>query len=93
MNGQIVSSSDPKNVWIQDDYKRIGGLPHQTRWVYDSDVSVDQYDAAPKTEKAGVVPVTEGFANPEWLEGRSQLLAGALFLTLAFGLVLTTRSN
>ena len=93
MNGQIVSSSDPKNVWIPEDYKRINGFPHQTRWVYDSDISVEKYDAAAKTEKAGVLPVTEGFANPNFLEGRTQLLAGILFVTLAFGLVLTVRSK
>lgn len=88
LDGHIASSSDPKNVWIKDDYKRINGFPSQTRWIYDSDMSMEDYDAAKKTEKAGVVPVTEGFRS----QGRDSVFAGILFAVLAFGIIATIKS-
>ena len=88
LNGQIGSRHDPKNIWITDDYKRINGIPHQTRWVFDSYEEMDAFDAAPKTEQAGVLPdtgdfATEGFRN----QGKSQIAAGLLFAGLMFGLI------
>ena len=88
MEGRIASKSDPNNVWIKEDYRRINGLPSQTRWVYDSDISMDEYDAANKTEKAGVVPVTEGFRS----QGRDSVFAGILVAVLALGIIATIPS-
>lgn len=89
MEGRIQSRSDPSNVWITEDYKNINGVPHQTRWVQDSYVDMEQYDAAPKTEQAGTLPATgdfptEGFRNPV----NSHIAAGALFAALMFGLII-----
>ena len=86
MEGNIQSRSDPKNVWITDPYRRRGdNLPYQTRWVYDSGVTQEQYDAAPKTQQAGVLPETEGFCNVGD-SNKTMILAGLLFAALLVGL-------
>lgn len=83
MNGRTHSAYDPSNVWIPDPWKPVGGQPSQTRWVFDRYVTMEQYDATPKTEKAGVLPLTEGFANKD----ASTLAAGMLFAALFIGVV------
>lgn len=81
MNGEVRSSFDPNNVWIPDNYKVVDGVgPTQTRWVYDSDVTMEQYDADAKTERPGVLP--EGFRN----QG-ANLTAGVLFAALCLGMI------
>lgn len=80
--GSVKSSFDPNNVWIKDPYKLKDGMPHQTRWVFDKYISMDEYDAANKTEKTGELPATEGFANPD-----HHLAAGILFAALFMGFV------
>lgn len=87
MNGRVRSGFDPSNVWIKEDYKVINGQPHQTRWVFDSFVSMEQYDAAAKSERAGVLPQTEGFQGSLGLN-RSQLFAGVLLSALVAGFLL-----
>jgi hypothetical protein len=79
-NGQPVR-------WIGNgaagEYKLIGGVPHQTRWVFDKYISQEEYyDKSPKTEKAGTIPTTEGFENTT-----SCITAGALFAVLFLGTV------
>lgn len=89
MNGQVRSGFDQNNVWIKDDYKVINGLPHQTRWVFDSYESMDQYDAAAKTEQAGVLPQTEGFMDSHIYSKRTQIIsAGILLSALIMGFIL-----
>jgi tetrahydromethanopterin S-methyltransferase subunit F len=88
LNNHIQSQSNPKNVWVTDEYKNINGVPHQTRWVHDSYVEMDAYDAATKTEMPGVLPPTgdfptEGFSN----QRKSQVAAGILFAVLMLGLM------
>lgn len=77
-NGQFVR-------WIEDsEYTLIGGRPHQTRWVFDKYISMDEYAKTPKTEKAGVPKSqTEGFTNPS----SHRVVAGALFAALFLGTV------
>ena len=72
--------------WVEGPYKLIGGKPNQTRWVFDSYISQEEYDAAPKTEKAGVVPETEGFSNSN-SNSNSNLSAGLLFAALFMGII------
>jgi hypothetical protein len=62
------------------DYKMIGGKPHQTRWVFDKYITQEEYDQTPKTEKAGVVPRTEGFENPTCQRVAAGVLFAAVFL-------------
>ena len=83
MNGQTHSAYDPSNVWIPDPWKPVGGQPSQTRWIFDRYVSMEEYDATSKTEKAGVLPPTEGFAD----NTTSKVAAGVLFAALFFGVV------
>jgi hypothetical protein len=99
--GRIASPFDSSDVWIKSptrlksvgdgQYKGVSGgvKPHQTRWVLDSYISQDEYAATPKTEQAGVLPVTEGFSNPD----SSKLAAGILFALVLFGVVLTVPKN
>jgi hypothetical protein len=75
MNGALRSSFNPANVWIKDsDISLVNGAPSQTRWVFDSYVSMDQYDADPKVE---------GFsANLS----SAQIAAGILLAALCVGM-------
>lgn len=80
--GNVRSSYDPNNVWITDNYKVRDGMgPSQTRWVFDSFIGMEEYDATPKTEQSGVLP--EGFQNPG-----ANITAGVLFATLCIGMLL-----
>ena len=88
LNGNVRSSFDKNNVWITEPYKVIRGLPHQTRWVFDKYISMDQYDDTTKTEKEGALPATEGFANPH-----NSIAAGVLFATLFLGFVAYTSKH
>jgi hypothetical protein len=68
-------------------YRLINGKPHQTRWVFDKYISQEEYEKAPKTEKAGAVP--EGFQNPS----SDRVIAGALFAALFLGTVVWVKSR
>ena len=83
LKGQVGSNYDKSNVWITDPYKVVGGAPSQTRWVLDKYISQEEFDAAPKTEKAGVIPDTEGFA----VNSGNPVAAGILFAALFLGFV------
>jgi len=86
MKGQVRSAFDNSNVWITDPYKQVGGAPSQTRWVFDKYVTQEEYDAAPKTEKAGTLPETEGFV----VNSSNTIAAGVLFAALFLGMVAWT---
>jgi hypothetical protein len=81
LNGSVKSSFDPNNVWIKDAYTLVNGKPHQTQWVFDKYISMEEYDAAKKTE--AVPPVKEGFGT----ELGAELSAGILFALLFLGIV------
>ena len=83
MNGRTHSDYDPSNVWVPDPWKPVGGQPSQTRWVFDRNVSMEDYDAAAKTEKPNVLPPTEGFVD----NNTSKVAAGVLFAALFLGVV------
>lgn len=80
--GNVRSSYDRANVWIKEPTKNIGQLPHQTRWVFDSWISMEDWDNEPKLYNRGDVPITEGFSNPLH---SSQIAAGVLITLLAIG--------
>ncbi len=95
--GRVKSRHDPKNVWIKDKYQTIRGQPHQTRWVFDKWISMEEFDAAPKTEAPRTdgkkEPFTNFIGNEQTLEEfndflpSSQLAGGALLAILAVGLL------
>jgi len=101
LEGHVASRLDPKNVWITDDYKTLpvseyairtyglkGGVrPHQTRWVLDKLVNMETYDKAPKTERAGVLPKTEGFRGTGEMDEniRVKIAAGVLLAAIVIG--------
>jgi hypothetical protein len=91
LRNSVRSRYDKNNVWITDSWNSINGTPAQTRWVMDKYISQEEYDATPKTEKAGQPPATggsfsEGFlgSNPE-----NKVAAGLLFTALFLGIVAT----
>lgn len=99
-NGNVRSPYDANNVWIAQPTRSVrvnrGALPHQTRWVLDRYVGQKEYEATPKTERAGVVPPTDATSNmPEGFVGStdstSAVAAGVLFAGLFLGVVLATR--
>jgi hypothetical protein len=47
--GRLKSDYDGA-IWVDGPVKFINGIPHQTRWVYDSDISQEEYEKTPKTE-------------------------------------------
>jgi hypothetical protein len=81
LNGNVKSTFDPNNVWIKDPYTLQNGRPHQTRWVFDKYISMDEYDATKKTES-----VVEGF-------DQNQYAAGILFAALFLGFVAWNARN
>jgi len=83
LKGQVRSGFDPSNVWVTDPYKVVNGAPSQTRWVMDKYITQEEYDAAPKTEKPGVLPNTEGFSG----DSGNKIAAGVLFAALFLGAV------
>lgn len=86
LRNAVRSHYDPKNVWINEPVKMQGATPVQTRWVFDKYLTQEQWDAAPKTEKTGVIP--EGFTDYH-SGGVSKVVAGVLFAALALGIIAT----
>ena len=84
LKGKLRSSYDSSNVWVKEPTRQGGdGRPHQTRWVFDKNISQEEYDNTPKTEKAGTLP--EGFTD-----GRAHanpVAAGVLFAGLLLGVL------
>jgi len=89
LKGKLRSSYDSNNVWVAEPTKQGGdGRPQQTRWVFDKNVSMSEYDNTPKTEKAGKLP--EGFQD---VRGASPVAAGVLFAALFLGVVVWTSNR
>lgn len=77
MNGKLVGYDG--NRWISDPVQMVNGRPHQTRWIYDSDMTQDAYNATPKTE---------GFSL-----NSSHIAAGVLCASLILGTMLVVKSK
>lgn len=75
--GRIKSDYDG-TVWIQGNVAYQNGRPHQTQWVYDADISQEEYDKTPKLE---------GFASSGG-PGVQTIAAGILLTALAVGFAL-----
>jgi hypothetical protein len=88
MRNRVRSDYNPANVWIDQPVQMRGGEPTQTRWVLDKYISQEAWDAAAKTEKAGVLP--EGFED---YGARNTIVAGALFAVVALGLMATVAAR
>jgi hypothetical protein len=86
--GRVASRYDPKNVWVKDPYKTEGGLPQQSRWVFDSWISKTEFDATAKTETADGA-VKEGFTTLSLKT--SQVAATVLLIGLVGAIVLYRR--
>jgi hypothetical protein len=101
LHGRIQSWYDPNNKYIEGSWERNAwGYPQQTRWVFDSYISQEEYDKAPKTEDAELAAAqakkreedaaaarAEQVATEGFADGRSTLGAGVLFAVLALGLM------
>jgi hypothetical protein len=77
--GKLKSDYDG-SVWVEGPVEYRSGIPHQTRWVYEKEISEDAYN---KTRK------TEGFScgGPEF----PTIAAGILLAALAVGVAITVR--
>ena len=91
LNGSTKSRFDPSNVWIRDPVTMTKTsasegrtLPHQTRWVFDSWISKEDFDAA--TKEAGEGFVGQGQTIGKWAS------VGILALLLT-GLCLSSRRS
>ncbi len=84
--GNVRSNYDNNNVWIKEPTKQIRGSPHQTRWIFDSWISMDDWDKEPKIYTRGEIPNPEGFENPM---NTPQIAAGVLMALLAIGVAAT----
>ena len=80
--GTLRSRFDDKNVFIKDETQLVNGLPHQTRWIFDSYLTQEQYDQEKPSVAEGFVGRTE-----------SKVAAGALFALLVVGLALTNSTR
>jgi hypothetical protein len=78
--GRVASRVDGTQ-WINESVEMRDGRPHQTRWVYDRDLSAEEYNATPKTE----APPTEGFAGEPSASG---IAAGVLCAAVILGLMI-----
>jgi len=79
-NGRIKSSYDG-TVWIEGPIAYYqNGKPYQTQWVFDADISQEEYDKTPK----------EGFASGGG-PGVQTIAAGVLLAALAVGVALSVR--
>jgi len=87
MRNAIRSRFAENSAWITEPVKMQGNTPVQTRWIFDKYLSQEQWDAAPKTEKAGTLP--EGFTDYHNGGMSNKMAAGALFAVLALGLIAT----
>ena len=75
--GRIKSSYDG-TVWIQGPIASYqNGIPQQTQWVYDADISQEEYEKTPKIE---------GFSSEG--PGVQTIAAGVLLTALAVGFAL-----
>jgi hypothetical protein len=74
-SGRIKSSYD-ETVWVEGPVMYRNGIPHQTQWVYDADISQEVYENTPK----------EGFASGG--PGVQTIAAGVLLTALAVGVAL-----
>lgn len=97
--GQIRSSEDPSNVWIEGSVQWVNGQPTQERWIFDRWISKEAWNAHPKTEAPQIFPrviekqrevhgVTECFTTQTHV---SQLYAGILLAVTAFGILYYTK--
>ena len=88
MGGRISDPSTGED-WISDTdtaFQRNDGLMYQTRWVYDTDLSRDEWVSAPKTfNKDGTPNTEEGFERV--LTKPSTMIAVGILCLLAWGFV------
>lgn len=87
--GRLASRFSPDKPWIKGTTQMKGGVPHQTRWVFDKWISAEAYAATPKTAAA------EGFRNADatttFSLKTSQVAAVALLGALAVGMYCTAK--
>lgn len=77
-----IRSATTNEVWIPDsDVRYIGGVPHLARWVYDRDLTQDEYNAEFTTSQR-----REGFMDFEGGPGIPTIAAGVLVAGLALGI-------
>jgi hypothetical protein len=91
--GRLASRYTPDKPWIKGATQMKGGVPHQTRWVFDKWISAEEYAATPKTA------VAEGYRNADTTATAtttfslktSQVAAVALLGALVVGVYCTAK--
>jgi hypothetical protein len=82
--GRLASRYDPTKPWIKDAVTLVNGKPAQTRWVFDSWISAEEYDATPKSVGS------EAFQNPILFSLKTSQVGAVLLLgALVAGIYLT----
>jgi hypothetical protein len=76
-NGRLTATDGTR--WIQTPVQMIDRKPHQTQWVYDRDISENEYNTD--------VKIKEGFESQT-----SQIAAGVLCAALILGTMLIVRA-
>jgi hypothetical protein len=90
-DGRIESSFNGEK-WIKDPVKRQGGRAYQSRWVFESWISKEEYEATPKTETPDGA-VSEGFQDGKATISIKTSQAAAVMLgALLIGAIILTRS-
>jgi hypothetical protein len=102
VQGRVKSPRDPSNVWIKDPFKMSGGVPQQSRWVFDSWISAEEYEAELKSQLPDQ-QVTENFccgAGGTFAGGpnvamsmKTSHAAAVALLGILVGTLLLTRSH
>lgn len=77
--GRLRSTYD-NTVWVEGPVTYKNGRPHQSRWVYDADISQMDYENTPKTE---------GFSSGG--PGVQTIAAGVLLAAIAVGVAVSLR--
>jgi len=98
--GRVQSWYDPNNKYIEGGAEAGPFGAQQTRWVFDSYISMDDYDKTSKTEdedlaaeqakkreEIAAAARAEQIATEGFTDGSSTLGAGVLFAVLALGLM------
>jgi hypothetical protein len=95
--GQIRSSYEPSNVWIEGKVDTVGGKPTQERWIFDKWITKEEWDAEPKTEEPPIPTQmgrairpeltcqSEGFQTMESSLQTSHIYATILLTALSLG--------
>jgi hypothetical protein len=79
--GRLASPYDGAK-WVEGPVEYKGGVPHQTRWVFDKDISQEAFDKTPKIESFSNIGEGPAFQT---------IAAGVLLAALAVGVAVAVQ--